>query len=84
MAFRGIWCGTAADAQVISGPCLWIKASDDAVAGLSTGHLAARAASALRLVANPWRKIDAPPIRLDKLLHHAAARDTLQRVEPGG
>lgn len=84
MAFQGIWCGMAPDGQVMSGPCLWIKASDDAVADLDTGQLAARVESALRLIANPWRKIGAPPIRLDKLLGDAAARDALQRVREDG
>lgn len=81
-AFRGTWCG-AADGQVISGPCLWVKVAAEALADLDAGQLAARADSVLRLVANPWRKPGSPPIRLDKLLDYAAARDALQRVEYG-
>jgi hypothetical protein len=81
MTFHGIWCGTATNGQVTSGPCMWIKNARNNLEGTSVENLAETTQVLLRSIENPWREIDWPSIRMSKLLFLDQAMDALARLE---
>jgi hypothetical protein len=77
VAFHGIWCGTATNGEVISGPCMWIKGPTKTMRAMSNNQLARMADSILRSIENPWRKLDVSSVHTSKLRYLADVMDLM-------
>jgi len=77
--FKGIWCGTATNEQVISGQCIWIKISN--TTSLNTDQVRLMVDGVLDSIPNPWR--EHPSIYAQKLRYMLRARDSMDPPGPG-
>jgi hypothetical protein len=77
--FRGIWCGTATNEQVISGQCMWIRIAN--TISLNTDQVRLTVDGVLDSIANPWR--DHPSVYAQKLRYILHARDSTDPPGPG-
>jgi hypothetical protein len=65
--FRGIWSGTAANGQIVSGPCVWIINIRPDIHDMDSDQLGKYIQNLIGEIENPWKKDPPKEEALSKL-----------------